>query len=152
MIHQISFSIQSLLDACVAQASIDFSALRASQPDIADAVYADYTLTSDREVEFREALSTELAYFASLLNDRLSFFSDYDDRLAWGIDIENRDAFTEVVSTLVFSYFKYRMLAWWFSGRNDHLQLFYSERAESAKRNIMSFSGGIMNGRTLRHF
>ena len=153
MTNEVKFTIQSLFNDCVSQSSIDFSALRVQRPDLADTVYGDYVISPDKYAEFRSALDTELSVFASCIRGSIVYFSDDDDSLLWRIQLgEEAIAFADVVQSIIFSYLKYRMLVWWFTGRNEQLQIYYSERASSAKSNIMNLIGGSLCSRPLRYF
>ena len=153
MTHCIQFSIQSLFDDCVKQASVDFSATRASNPEgAADAVYEDFVLSEDRLSEFRMALRDEIAKFTLLLRDNIAAFSDEDDRLHWDITLGENEVFGSLLDTLFKGYLKHRMLAWWFLNRSELLYAYYAEKAQDDKTKINNFFGAALGGRKLRYF
>lgn len=152
MIETVKFTVHRLLEECISQSSIDFSALRVGQPEAADASYMDYALSEDRSVEFSEALNTEAALFASEFKDVIHSFDGSGDLLHWDFTLSDSSNYSDVLCPLVFAYLKYRMLVWWFTGRNEKLQLYYAERAEHAKNNINNITRGGLSSRTLRFF
>ncbi|MBQ3083167.1 MAG: hypothetical protein IJC47_04430 [Alistipes sp.] len=152
MIESVKFTVNRLLEECVSQSSIDFSALRVGQPEAADASYKDYVLSSDKSAEFNDALNIEAALFAAEFRHTINCFDGTGDTLHWKFLLEDSSDYAGVLCPLVFSYFKYRMLVWWFTGRNEKLQHYYAERAERAKNSINNMTRGGLASRTLRFF
>lgn len=151
MIENVKFTVSRLLEECISQTSIDFSALRVGQPEAADASYMDYVLTKDKATEFNEALNIECALFASACTGNIRSFEG-GEILHWEFEVGDNSKHTGVLCPMVFAYLKYKMLVWWFTGRNEKLQLYYAERAERAKNSIDNITGGGLSGRILRYF
>lgn len=148
---RIAFTIQHLFDEVAAQNAVDFKALRMRQPEAADAVFEDYVISKDVYSEFRSALNTELVKFSLAFRDNIESFSDSDERLMWVLKGAD-DTFEDIITVTIFTYFKYRLLAWWLTGRDAEMQVYYAEAANTIKATISNNFGASMGGRKLRYF
>lgn len=152
MIIQTSFTVNSLFEDCVAQNAIDFKALRLHQPENADMLYPDYVMSSDVLPEFQKALTLEAATFNAKMTHLSPEFIRGIENLEWMLTVSDEAGCACTLGTLIFSLFKYRMLAWWYSGRDEQLQLLYSVRADEQFNLIRSQTDTSFGGRKLRHF
>lgn len=151
MMLEVSFTISSLFEDCIAQNAVDFKALRMRQPDAADAVYADFSLSADVHPEFQKALSLALAEFNAQFPDKIASFNCGTEVATWELSVEN-GAYMDSVGALFFAYFKYTLLAWWYIGRDENLQVHYNLRAADVRTSISKYFSNAFGGRKLRHW
>lgn len=152
MILHVEFSENSLFEGCSTQSSIDFSSIRANAPDAADVIYADFVLSQDFYPAWRNALSIEVSLFNARHADLVGSHSNETEMLCWDIRTEQDIRHPKSVGELIFTYLQYRLLAWWYTGRSDTLQVYYSLRADSVNQSINNLSGAMLMDRKLRHF
>ncbi|MEG1622808.1 MAG: hypothetical protein RR330_05490 [Alistipes sp.] len=153
MNYEVSISHQKVLDACIVQTSLDFRGLRIIEPVKADAICDDFTMSADD----RAAVAAEMRIAAMYLNLRLKnqilSVSIGEESINYVLSVNDKVFIDCVTLTILMeTYFKNRILSWWYSGRNENLWSKYIADMASSVENIVSVSIPKFTERKLRYF
>lgn len=132
-------SASEIFGECVAQTSVDFTALRVGNPQSADAVYEDYVLSPD----MRPEAMTEIESLKAAIDLQLSDYigrSDFDgERIYYVFCVRNDRLPCAALKRLLQDWFKGGVLAWWYAGRNEALQARYAAGIEALVQQILGW-------------
>lgn len=139
MIISLSISTPRLLLECQEQTSHDFRAMRLANPDTADALYDDFVMTEENAVDLIFPVEEFGADMAHALRTLLRSYSAGRDIIYIDIDCANEMVGTaNICESHLRQYYKYRILAWWYTSRNADLATLNAEKASAALDNLFT--------------
>lgn len=139
MTLSVSISTPRLLTECTEQTSHDFKAMRLSNPDTTDALYDDFVMTDDIAADLIFPIEEFGADMAHALRTLMKMFSAGRDVIYMDIDCANESAGSAYIAeSFVRQYYKYRILAWWYTSRDTNLATLYTEKAGAALDNLFT--------------
>jgi hypothetical protein len=137
MIINVSVAVSRLIDECNIQTSLDLQAMRARGVETANAVYDDWVMHEDVFPLIYPLMGEYAADMALVLRTMVeSYDVDTEDQIRYTLNIADDMKIPATANNEAMSYFKYKVLAWWYQYRDAELSVVYANKAEVALNNV----------------
>lgn len=137
MKQYINIPVHQTLDECANQTSFDLMAMRARGVETSNVVYDDWVMTTDVYPLIFPLLEEYAADMALVLRTMVeSYEVDTEDHIQYTLNIADDMKIPATTDHEAMSYFKYKVLAWWYQYRDAELSVVYANKAEVALNNV----------------
>ena len=135
-----TISTERILKECIAQTSLDLQAIRARGNELsaaADAIYADWTMNEDNRPEIYTPLEGIGAKLCRRLKRHILGYSHGVDVTSIQLCVTKVfNGIDAVIDSAILHFYKYSLLAWWYSYRDPSLATFYQESADAVLNDL----------------
>lgn len=132
----IEFTIQSVIEACVDQTSLDLQSMRVRDVEDVNGKYDDWVMTHEVlpiVAPIFEEVAADMAFALRSMVEK--FEVDMEDAVQFTLNVEGAGVPT-TAGNMTMQYFKYRVLAWWYQYRDADLSAAYMAKAEVSLNNV----------------
>lgn len=137
MKQYIEIPVQQTLEECAKQTSFDLQSLRARGVETANAVYDDWVMHEDVFPLIYPLMGEYAADMALVLRTMVeSYEVDTEGHIQYTLNIADDMKIPTTTDHEAMSFFKYKVLAWWYQYRDAELSVVYANKAEVALNNV----------------
>jgi hypothetical protein len=153
MIVNTSISTLRLLTECKEQTSLDFQALRVKNAESMDALYDDFVINDSNKVDLYAPIQEFGADMAHALRTLLKSYSAGRDIICVEVECANdTPGMQDICESLLRKYFKYSILSWWYTSREEALAAVNAQKAAQALDDIFRMCVPRSGTRTMIYF